>query len=377
MFKYLFNVENHPFNRAARIFGQLRYLEEDSLEYWQLIVQVIELCWESISQNKRDGDAHIMLSNTYLLAAFRAFQEFKPEGYVYNLSRCAAVIYEWKTNRSMYSKEKEQGEKIYRQVAKLLEEPTPDWMNVNLTTDIRKLHKYFYLKAIGVDKSNSDLHLEKGKMNYKEADYTNSILQAASYINQRDFIKAIPVLKARLTTNPDNPALHTLLGSCYGGLNRWGEAVEEFETVLQLDPEGHANVHVPLGNAYFNLDQLDKAITELKIGLSDDPSNTQARFLLARSYHKQGNLRLALSEYEIILKSNPSQKALIHYCLGTIYFEQDKLDKAIQELKSSISLEPNEGETHFLLGKCYEAQGEKNIANKEYKVAAKLGYLGE
>jgi Tfp pilus assembly protein PilF len=377
MFKNLFNIQNHPFNRAAKIFGQLRYLDQDSQEYWQSIVQIIELCWEAISQNKHDGDAHVMLANVYLLAAFGAFQRFKPEGYDHNLSRCAAVIYEWKTNQSMYSKEKEQGEKIYREITKLLKEPMPDWMNINLTTDIRKAHKNFYLKAIGVDKSNSDTHQEESKTNDKEAEYARSFLQAASYINQGDFNKAIPVLKAGLKTNPDNPVLHTLLGSCYGGVNRWSEAVEEYQTVLQLDPERHADVHVPLGTAYFNLDQLDKAITEFKIGLSEDPSNTQTRFLLARSYHKQGNLRSALSEYEIILKSDPSQKALIHFGIGSLYFEQDKLDKAIQEFKSSISAEPNEGETHFLLGKCYEAQGEKNMANHEYKIAAKLGYSGE
>lgn len=379
MFKKLFSPQNHPFNRAAKMFGQLRYLDQSNREYWQTLIEIIKLCWEAIKLNKYDGDAHVMLANVYLLAGFRAFQEFKPEGYIHNMSRCAAVIYEWKTNRSMYSKEKEQGEKIYREVTKLLEEPMPDWMNINLTTDIRKLHKNFYLKAIGLDESNvtDDTHQKKVKMNDKEADYTRSFLQAASYINQGNFYEAIPVLKAGLKTNPDNPVLHSLLGSCYGGLNRWSEAAEEYRTVLQLDPEGHAEVHVPLATAYFNLEQLDKAITEFKIGLTEDPSDTKALFLLARSYHKQGDLRSALSAYEIILESDPSQKALIHSCIGALYFEQDKLDKAIQEFKSSITVEPNEGETHFLLGKCYEAQGKKNMANQEYKIAAKLGYSGE
>jgi hypothetical protein len=104
MFKYLFNIQNHPFNRAAKRFRQLRYLEQSGWEYWRTIIEIIKLCWEAIGLNKYDGDAHVMLANAYLLAAFGAFQEFKPEGYIHNMSCCAAIIYEWKTNPRMYSK---------------------------------------------------------------------------------------------------------------------------------------------------------------------------------------------------------------------------------------------------------------------------------
>jgi hypothetical protein len=153
MFKNLFNIQNHPFNRAAKLFSQLRYLNQSGEEYWQTIVKIINLCCKAIKLNKNDGDAHIMLANVYLLAAFGAFQEFKPEGYIHNMSRCAAVIYEWKTNPRFYSKEKENGEKIYRQVIERLEDPMPDWMNMKLPTDIRQLHKDYYIKAIGADQA--------------------------------------------------------------------------------------------------------------------------------------------------------------------------------------------------------------------------------
>jgi len=54
MLKNLFNIQNHPFNRAAKLFGQLRYLDESSQEYWQTIMKIIKLCWEAIKTNKYD-----------------------------------------------------------------------------------------------------------------------------------------------------------------------------------------------------------------------------------------------------------------------------------------------------------------------------------
>ena len=153
MLKYLFNIKNHPYNRAAKKFRQLRYLDQGNQECQLAIAEINKLCREALILNKYDGDAHVLLANVYLLAAFSDLQEFNSEGYVHNMSHCAAVIYEWKIYPRMYSKEKENGEKIYQRVINALEEPLPDWMNMGLPNDISKLHKDYYAKAIGLEKT--------------------------------------------------------------------------------------------------------------------------------------------------------------------------------------------------------------------------------
>lgn len=388
MFKYLFNPQNHPFNRASKLFGQLRYLEQSGQEYWRTIIEIIKLCWEAIKINKYDGDAHVMLANAYLLAAFRAFQELKSEGYVYYMSRCAAVIYEWKTNPRMYSKEKEQGEKIYREIINRLKGPLPDWMDRDLPKDIRKLHNDFYMKAKeeeirqSLDGTEQRFLSQSGAKDQPENIYNDNAiahsLRSGYYRDQGNMDESIRQLQLGLLENPDNPSLHVLLGCLYGELGRYDESILELQTALRLDPKIN-DVYIPLATAFFHQNQLDKAISEFQIGLSIKPNDSDARFLLARSYYKQGRLQDALREYKILAQTDPKQAVahMIHYAMGESYSELGQLDDAIREFRASLSIEANIGATHFYLGKCYERQDQKDMAIREFRIAAELGYQDE
>jgi hypothetical protein len=150
LLKYLFNPKIDPYNKAAKLFGQLRNLDDQGQEYWNILLEGVLLCCEAIKLNKYDGDAHVMLANFYLLAAFIAIPRH-PEGYVFNISRCSALMYEWKHNKRMHSKFTEQGDKIYGEIVQRLKEPNPEWLNIELTRDMSKLHEDFYKKAIRKD----------------------------------------------------------------------------------------------------------------------------------------------------------------------------------------------------------------------------------
>ena len=207
-----------------------------------------------------------------------------------------------------------------------------------------------------------------------KSELTTTLLQVDRHINQRDFQAAVSILLTAIEKDPANPVLRALLGSCYGGLNRWDEAAEEYRTALRIDPRGHSNIHVPLATAYFNQGLFDDAVREFKIGLKEYPEDSDGRFLLARIYHRQGRLKEALTEYKTTLLHNPSQESVIHSSLGVLYAQQGHLDTAIQEFIASIELAPNDGETRFLLARCYEESGNTKMAKREYQIAAELGY---
>ncbi|HUP27804.1 MAG TPA: tetratricopeptide repeat protein [Chloroflexia bacterium] len=62
---------------------------------------------------------------------------------------------------------------------------------------------------------------------------------AGTYIYQQKFEQAVPTLQQAATISPNSPEIHLLLGLSLSKLNpaRLEEAVREWRTVIQLDPE--------------------------------------------------------------------------------------------------------------------------------------------
>jgi len=85
--------------------------------------------------------------------------------------------------------------------------------------------------------------------------------------------------------------------------------------------------------------------------------------------------------------------------IGEISYKLGQLDEAIKEFQQSLNTKHNttehsqqetlidafhaalhdenklnEGEIHFILGKCYERKGEKDLSIREFEIAKRLGY---
>jgi len=80
-------------------------------------------------------------------------------------------------------------------------------------------------------------------------------------------------------------------------------------------------------------------------------------------------LALALMAHAQVPQRN---LANCHNILSNIYETQGELDKAIEEAKKAIELEPLYVAAHNNLGIFYERQGEQDLAIKEYKIAIGL-----
>lgn len=62
-----------------------------------------------------------------------------------------------------------------------------------------------------------------------------------------------------------------------------------------------------------------------------------------------------------------SKKLRAHYNLGFIYAQKKELDKAIQEYKQALTIEPREKDAHFNLGFLYALKEDFVNAVKEYE----------
>ena len=143
MLRTLFgNPKKHPYNQASRLFSTLQTLEPHDPTYLLTIGQIIRLAQEAIGLSNFDADAHVLLANAYLLAAFATIEEPLSQTYVQSISKSAAVIYQWKNSLERFSNFKEQGNKIYREVIQQLAVMSP-------ASRISQLHTNYYDAALG------------------------------------------------------------------------------------------------------------------------------------------------------------------------------------------------------------------------------------
>lgn len=89
------------------------------------------------------------------------------------------------------------------------------------------------------------------------------------------------------------------------------------------------------------LRQPDKGIPYLLDGLKGEPQNVEGHMDLARGYELSGKPELAIGEYQLALKIDPSMNR-IHYVLGRIYRTQGKASLADREYQIFDENEANE-----------------------------------
>jgi tetratricopeptide (TPR) repeat protein len=92
-------------------------------------------------------------------------------------------------------------------------------------------------------------------------------------------------------------------------------------------------------------------------------------------YQNQGNLDKAIEEYKKTIELNPTHLKA-HMNLGTVYIEQKKYDQAIDEFNTVVKLNYYYGTAHYNLGYVYLLKGEKEKAQEELKILKMMGSSG-
>jgi tetratricopeptide (TPR) repeat protein len=162
------------------------------------------------------------------------------------------------------------------------------------------------------------------------------IKEAFDKIRQKDYDRAIPMLKDVLAKDPkDSNALY-LLGMSYSKKQMYPEAIEALTQVVELVPKFPA-----------------------------------ARFELAICYQNQGDKDKALEHYQKTLELDPGNPDAA-YNAGLILFGLNRVDEALVLFEKALSLRPGDSAYLEMAGRCYINGGDFPKA-LEYLEQAKRG----
>ena len=159
------------------------------------------------------------------------------------------------------------------------------------------------------------------------------------------------------------------LGQSYLRDHQYPKAETMLSRALRLKPDSADTLYL-LGEVYSDrarpVDALDVLVRAHRLA----PENTDVIFLLARVTMTQNYYEDAIPLLESGLKLAP-QRADLHAALGESYFMSGKADKATEEFKRLIALDPS-ARSYAFMGLSYRNLGRFDEATKYFEAGLKL-----
>jgi tetratricopeptide (TPR) repeat protein len=159
----------------------------------------------------------------------------------------------------------------------------------------------------------------------------------------------------------------------YGRSDLANKAIEEYRLAIEADPSSEF-LTSGLAELYVKTGRIRDAVLEAQDIIKRDPKNLEAHKLLGRIYLRSlgdmpgGNgsdnvLKLAVEQYEQIVKIEPDSVD-DHLLLGRLYRLNSDLQKAENELKTAVKLDPSSEEAVTTLAMLYTDEGDTAHALK-------------
>lgn len=126
-----------------------------------------------------------------------------------------------------------------------------------------------------------------------------------AFMQERQFLKAIPMLEKSIALDPNSLDVSLKIGRCYEKLKRYEKAIIHYERALELEP-----------------------------------SSVEIRFSLAVSLQLLGLHKEAKEEYRKVLKADRNH-VMARNNLAAIYLKEGEGEKAVEAFKELLQMEPH------------------------------------
>lgn len=166
--------------------------------------------------------------------------------------------------------------------------------------------------------------------------------------------------KASEIASDVNPHIHRNLGITFEIKGWYDEAISEFESCLQVDPND-SFCHAQLSRLYFKKLLLDRAISEYRRLLDIDPTSLVTMTYLGDVLKLRGSFQEALKIYREALSLDRSYP-LTYYNLGLLYMDMDQPEEALKIFQKGLKVAPRYSRLHLVLAAAYKKIGDNDKA---------------
>lgn len=226
------------------------------------------------------------------------------------------------------------------------------------------------------DESESSLmHAKQLSPGSLEVLYNEALL----YEDQGRYNDAIKILNDAIANmksqsgSEGNPSalaiLYEQLGRAYREQENYPAAVRTFEEMGKLSPESHKRAQMLLIDTYRESHDIDRAITETKKALADSPKDQSLIVTLAMLYGEKADAASATKLLTGLLKGNDGDQEF-YLDLAQVQERSRNYSDAERSAEKAEQLAKDSGDKEtiwFMLGAIYERQKEFDRAEQEFR----------
>ena len=192
-----------------------------------------------------------------------------------------------------------------------------------------------------------------------------TFLLARVSMTQNFFEDAIPLLESALKAAPERSDLHAALGESYFMSGKAEKAIEEFKTLIKVDPS--ARSYAFMGLSYRHLGRFDEARKYFEEGLKLDPHNVSCLFNLGYIEERQGNVAAAEAKFQQALKANSDfPEALLE--LANLRIEKKQLAEAAELLRRYVKVSRDPAPGYYKLAMVERSLHQTQAAQRDLSV---------
>jgi len=188
----------------------------------------------------------------------------------------------------------------------------------------------WYEKALSRLKDDSDLKQEIAETCYNIGD---------KLYDEKKYSDVLPYLNRAIEFKIGYTWAYNLRGNAYFNLKDYPRAISDYEQAIQLNPSD-ADAYNNRGLAYAALKDYPHAISDYEQAIHLNPSDATAYSNRAEAYRLQGEYQFALRDFSYSLKLRDND-AWSYGSRGQAFFALKDYQHAFQDFNRAIELEPD------------------------------------
>jgi tetratricopeptide (TPR) repeat protein len=189
------------------------------------------------------------------------------------------------------------------------------------------------------------------------------------YLRNADFAKAEISLKRALNLQPDSPEALSLLAQVYSAQQKPVDALDLLVRAHKLAPE-NTDVIYYLARVSMSQNYYEDSIPLLESGLKIAPQRVDLRAALGESYFMSGRAEKALEEFKQLVALDPTARS--YAFLGLCYRQLGRFDEARKYFQEGLKKDPRNAMCLFNMGYIEERQGNHAAAEQHFQEVLRL-----
>ncbi len=186
------------------------------------------------------------------------------------------------------------------------------------------------------------------------------------YLQNGELAKAEVMLKRALKLKPDSAETLYLLGQVYTQESKPVDALDQLVRAHKLAPE-NTDVIYSLARVSMSQNYYEDSIPLLESGLTLAPERTDLHAALGESYFMSGKVDKAIEEFKHLIELDPSARS--YAFLGLCYRQLGRFDQARKYFEEGLKKDPRNGACLFNMGYIEERQGNHAAAEHYFQEA--------